>query len=364
MSLFIGIIGLPNVGKSTLFNALTQGHAEATNYPFCTVEPNVGVVVVPDERLDRLNEILRPESCTPTQIRFVDIAGLVRGASRGEGLGNKFLGHIREADALVHLVRCFRDERVAHVDGAVDPVTDAETVDAELMLADLETAEGVSQRLDKVLRSDPRALEERREHEALVKVVDGLQRGTPVRELHLTDEEQGSLRKCGFLTGKDVLFVANVGEEDLPGGGGAAERLRERFGPDRVLPISAQIESEIVELSVEDREAFLGDLGLAETGVSRLVRAGYQLLDLITFYTVAHNKLQAWQVVEGTRAPVAAGRIHTDMERGFIRAEVVSSDELLDAGGLERLREAGRIRTEGKDYIVQDGDVVQFLFQA
>ena len=363
MSLFIGIIGLPNVGKSTLFNALTQGGAEASCYPFCTVEPNVGVVEVPDPRLARLDGMLHPETCTATQIQFVDIAGLVRGASRGEGLGNKFLGHIREADALVHVVRCFEDAQVAHVDGAIDPIQDAETVEAELLLADLESAEGGMSRLEKVLRSDPRAAE-RTEFEALSRIVEGLQKGVPVHAMDLSEDAEKAVRSYNFLTGMPVLYLGNVGEEDIPEGGDWAGRLRERSGADRVLVISAQIESEIAQLPPEDREAFLADLGLEETGVNRLIVAGYRLLNLITFYTVVNNRLRAWQLPRETPAPEAAGRIHSDMEQGFIRAEVVSYDDLVGAGGMEGLREAGKIRKEGRDYFVQDGDVIQFLFRA
>ncbi|MEW6754097.1 MAG: redox-regulated ATPase YchF [Candidatus Latescibacterota bacterium] len=362
MALFVGIIGLPNVGKSTLFNALTGGHAEASNYPFCTVDPNVGVVAVPDPRLRELEAALRPQSCTPTTIRFVDIAGLVRGASRGEGLGNRFLGHVREADALVHVLRCFVDQQVAHVEGSVDPLRDAGTVEAELMLADLETVERALPRLDKVVHTDPHA-PQRLELEALHLLQAGLQRGTPARKVELVSQQRAAVRGYHLLTEKPVLYAANVAEGDAASGGEAGRVLAAALGEERVLAISAQIESELAQLPPSERPEFLADLGMEASGVERLVAASYRLLDLITFYTVAHDKLQAWQLPRGLRAPEAAGRIHADMESGFIRAEVAGWTELLVAGGASRLREAGQLRTEGRDYVVQDGDVVHFLFR-
>ena len=362
MPLLIGLIGLPNVGKSTLFNALTQGSADASNYPFCTVEPNVGVVAVPDQRLRRLEALLHPASCTPTAIQFVDIAGLVRGASHGEGLGNQFLSHVREADALVHVVRCFAQPQVVHVEGEVEPVRDVEIVQTELMLADLETVEKAIPRLEKVVQTNPRA-HEWLELEVLHRLAAALGRGSAVGDLGLSPEEKQALCPYPLLTAKPVLYLANVGEAEAAGSGPCFHRLAEALGQERVLAVSAQIEAEIAQLPAGERGDFLTVLGLEEMGIDRLIRAGYRLLGLITFYTVAHDKLQAWQLPAGTTAPAAAGRIHTDMEQGFIRAEVASFQELAAAGSLARLREEGRLRTEGHDYVVQDGDVVHFLFR-
>ena len=363
MALSIGIIGLPNVGKSTLFNSLTGDGVEVSNYPFCTVAPNVGTVEVPDQRLEQLSKVIQPESTTPTSIHFVDIAGLVRGANEGAGLGNQFLAHIRDVDALVHVVRCFDDAQISHVDGNVDPLRDIETIETELLLADLAVMEKAVPHLDKVVRSEPRSTRTQ-ELAACTKVLEGLQHGTGAAALGLTTEERDALAPYSLLTARPVLYAANVGEIEADTPGPWADQLIERYGADRVLVVSAQLEAEMTGLSQEERAEFIRELGLEHGGIERLVQAGYKLLDLITFYTLANDKLQAWQLPRGEKAPRAAGRIHTDMENGFIRAELASCDQLIAMRGWAPLKAAGQLRSEGRDYIVADGDVITFLFKA
>jgi len=357
-----GIIGLPNVGKSTIFNALTAAGAECANYPFCTIDPNVGVVRVPDKRLDYISSVLKPPKTTPTVMQFLDIAGLVRGASRGEGLGNKFLGHIRDVEAVVHIVRCFDSPDVVHVYGPVDPVRDVEIVNMELVLADLETVERRLERIHRQAKAGDRG--KQRELAFCEGIREALAKGTPVRNLDVDPGDRDMLEELHLLTDKKVLYVANVSEEVLKGDRGYIESLDEiakREGSE-VIPICGDLESEIVLLDEAERSEFLADLGLTESGLEHLVHAGYRLLDLITFYTTAGPELRAWTVRHGTKAPEAAGKIHTDMEKGFIRAEVVGFDVFRSSGSLAAAREKGLVRSEGRDYAICDGDIVYFRF--
>jgi GTP-binding protein YchF len=361
MALSVGIAGLPNVGKSTLLNALTHAGAEASNYPFCTIDQNVGVAVVPDPDLKKLEEILAPEETVPTTVRFVDIAGLVEGASRGEGLGNQFLGHIRDVDAILHLVRCFADEAVVHSPGAPDPLRDVAIVETEFLLADLEAARRGLERWSKTSKGGQVG---QREKEVFARAVEALEGGTPMRALDWTEEEWGILSESRFLTAKPCLYLANTGEDDPAGEGPLARALREAKGEGAVLPVSVRIEEEISELAPEEQIAFLNELGLEDTALALVITACFRLLDLITFYTIAHDKLRAWPLRRGGTAPEAAGRVHTDMERGFIRAEVMALQDLLRHGSKQALHEHGLIVTAGRDHVVEDKEVLQFHFKA
>lgn len=359
----LGIVGLPNVGKSTLFNAITKAGAESANYPFCTIEPNVGVVSVPDSRLEVLKKIYDSKKIIPAAIEFYDIAGLVKGASKGEGLGNKFLSHIREVAAIVHVVRCFEDENVVHVEGSVGPLRDIETINLELIFSDLEVIERRIQKTKKLAKSDKSQL---KELELLERIKATLDEGKSVRTLDLTKEEELMVRSFSLLSYKPIIYVANVSEDDLLADGDndmVAEVRKHAATEDaEVVVVCAQIEAEISELDEEEKAQFLEELGLSESGLDKLIHAGYSLLGLMSFLTAGPQEIRAWTIKKGTKAPQAASKIHTDIERGFIRAETITFDHLVEAGTMAIAKEKGLVRLEGKDYIVQDGDVILFRF--
>ena len=360
----LGIVGLPNVGKSTLFNAITNAGAESANYPFCTIEPNMGVVAVPDERLNVLAKMYNPVKITPAVIEFVDIAGLVKGASKGEGLGNKFLSHIRQVDAIIHVTRCFEGTDVIHVEGSVNPARDIDTINLELIFSDLEVVERRIDKAKKLSKGDKKYEEEA---EFFTKVKASLEKGLPARSVECTDEEELLLSQADLLTAKPVIYAANLGEDDFAGGYAnnknyqvVAERAKSEGAG--VLPICAKIEEELSSLSDEEKELFLSDLGLEQSGLDRLIKESYTLLGLISYLTAGQPEVRAWTIKKGTKAPQAAGKIHSDFERGFIRAEVVAYEDLIASGSMAAAKEKGLVRSEGKDYVMQDGDVVLFRF--
>lgn len=360
----IGIVGLPNVGKSTLFNAITKAGAESANYPFCTIEPNVGMVCVPDKRIDELSKMYDTDKSTYATIEFVDIAGLVKGASKGEGLGNKFLSHIRETDAIAHVVRCFEDEQIVHVDGKIDPISDIETISLELVFADIETIVKRMDRVGKMTKSgDKKAIAEM---ELLRRIKEHLENGNPVRTMELTDEERETIKDAFFLTDKKVIYVANVSESQIStiDSDPNVQKVKEFAKAEgaEVIALCARLEEELSELEDEDKEMMMQDYGIGESGLDKLIKASYSLLGLISYLTAGKQECRAWTITKGTKAPQAAGKIHSDFERGFIKAEVVSYEDLMKYGSMVATKEKGLVRLEGKEYVVQDGDIILFRF--